>query len=179
MNFSISWRKKISNTFRIVYPVSNSVIFKIHSFFFLYEFCWKDNNFLYILLICFYLMLLIKNKWKTLKCLHEIHVSCSYFQEKTKKLWFGRDFFGRRSLCWHLPQSSTDPFLLTSVRQNTEVCLYKVLHIYTITMYFPPINKMMNLPTISFNFVGVGWGTFYWDLFCDFDTNWLFTHYSV
>lgn len=125
MNFSISWRKK---------SVSNSVIFKIHSFFFfLYEFCWKDNNFLYILLICFYLMLLIKNKWKTLKCLYEIHVSCPYFQEKMKKLWFGRDFFGRRSLCWHLPQSSTDPFLLTSVRQNTEVCLYKVLHIFTIT----------------------------------------------
>lgn len=57
--------------------------------------------------------------------------SISYFQEKTKKLWFGRDFFGRRSLCWHLPHSSTDPFLLTSVRQNTEVCLYKVLHVFT------------------------------------------------
>lgn len=130
MNFSISGRKKISNTFRIVWVILSYL--KFIYFFFLYEFCWKDNNFLYILLICFYLMLLIKNKWKTLKCLHEIHVSCSYSQEKTKKLWFGRDFFGRRSLCWHLPQSSTDPFLLTSVRQNTEVCLYKVLHIFTI-----------------------------------------------
>ncbi|XP_022318246.2 asparagine synthetase domain-containing protein 1-like isoform X2 [Crassostrea virginica] len=43
-----------------------------------------------------------------------------YWQEETKTLWFGRDFFGRRSLCWYLPKTSTDPFILTSVRQNME-----------------------------------------------------------
>ncbi|XP_062578607.1 asparagine synthetase domain-containing protein 1-like [Saccostrea cucullata] len=43
-----------------------------------------------------------------------------YWQEEKKRLWFGRDFFGRRSLCWHLPEKKNDPFILTSVRQNTE-----------------------------------------------------------
>lgn len=121
----------------------------------------------------------MKNKWKTFFVVinwNSYHVYT--FQEKTKKLWFGRDFFGRRSLCWHLPRSSTDPFLLTSVRQNTEVCLYKVLYVFTI-ITLNMIWKMMKLPTISCIFVGAGWGTFYWDLFCDLDTNWLFTHYSV
>lgn len=58
-----------------------------------------------------------------------------YWQEKTKKLWFGRDFFGRRSLCWHLPRSSTDPFLLTSVRQNTEELVeVPSIGIYSVTL---------------------------------------------
>lgn len=58
-----------------------------------------------------------------------------YWQEKMKKLWFGRDFFGRRSLCWHLPQSSTDPFLLTSVRQNTEELVeVPSIGIYSVTL---------------------------------------------
>lgn len=47
-----------------------------------------------------------------------------YSKEEKKTLWFGRDFFGRRSMCWHLPRTSEDSFILTSVRQNTEVFLY-------------------------------------------------------
>ncbi|XP_061192721.1 asparagine synthetase domain-containing protein 1-like [Saccostrea echinata] len=43
-----------------------------------------------------------------------------YWQEEKKRLWFGRDFFGRRSLCWHLPRRKNDAFILSSVRQNTE-----------------------------------------------------------
>ncbi|XP_048763515.1 asparagine synthetase domain-containing protein 1-like isoform X2 [Ostrea edulis] len=46
--------------------------------------------------------------------------ACIYWQEEKKTLWFGRDFFGRRSMCWHLPRTSEDSFILTSVRQNTE-----------------------------------------------------------
>ncbi|XP_050402264.1 asparagine synthetase domain-containing protein 1 [Patella vulgata] len=38
-----------------------------------------------------------------------------YWQSKKKKLWFGRDRFGRRSLLWHLPATTTDAFMLTSV----------------------------------------------------------------
>ncbi|XP_028401199.1 asparagine synthetase domain-containing protein 1-like [Dendronephthya gigantea] len=38
-----------------------------------------------------------------------------YYQASKHTLWFGRDFFGRRSLLWHLPSSSTDLFTLSSV----------------------------------------------------------------
>lgn len=61
-----------------------------------------------------------------------------YWQEKTKKLLFGRDFFGRRSLCWHLPRSPVDPFLLTSVRQNTEELVeIPSIGIYSVTLTQP------------------------------------------
>ncbi|CAL1529841.1 unnamed protein product [Lymnaea stagnalis] len=38
-----------------------------------------------------------------------------YWQAKAKKLWFGRDIFGRRSLLWHLPSFTNDQFILASV----------------------------------------------------------------
>lgn len=37
-----------------------------------------------------------------------------YVDVQQKKLWFGRDFFGRRSLIWHLPATEKDSFILSS-----------------------------------------------------------------
>ncbi|XP_071118217.1 asparagine synthetase domain-containing protein 1-like [Haliotis cracherodii] len=39
-----------------------------------------------------------------------------FWQASESKLWFGRDVFGRRSLLWHLPDSDTDVFVLSSVQ---------------------------------------------------------------
>ncbi|XP_059143078.1 asparagine synthetase domain-containing protein 1-like [Physella acuta] len=38
-----------------------------------------------------------------------------YWQANAKKLWFGRDKYGRRSLLWHHPSSLSDQFILSSV----------------------------------------------------------------
>ncbi|RUS18397.1 hypothetical protein BC938DRAFT_475991 [Jimgerdemannia flammicorona] len=38
-----------------------------------------------------------------------------FWQASAKKLWFGRDCLGRRSLLWHRPRSGDDSFMLTSV----------------------------------------------------------------
>ncbi|CAB4013167.1 Hypothetical predicted protein, partial [Paramuricea clavata] len=38
-----------------------------------------------------------------------------YYQANRHTLWFGRDYFGRRSLLWHLPSSPSDLFALSSV----------------------------------------------------------------
>ncbi|CAG8454408.1 1846_t:CDS:10 [Ambispora gerdemannii] len=38
-----------------------------------------------------------------------------YWESSRRKLWFGRDCLGRRSLLWHLPTSKSDRFILTSV----------------------------------------------------------------
>ncbi|CAH1243582.1 ASNSD1 [Branchiostoma lanceolatum] len=38
-----------------------------------------------------------------------------YWQTCSKQLWFGRDYFGRRSLLWRLPDGETDVFALSSV----------------------------------------------------------------
>lgn len=38
-----------------------------------------------------------------------------YYQARQHTLWFGRDYFGRRSLLWHLPSSSADPFTISSI----------------------------------------------------------------
>ncbi|CAG8578991.1 2066_t:CDS:10 [Funneliformis mosseae] len=38
-----------------------------------------------------------------------------YWQNSKRKLWFGRDCLGRRSLLWHLPSEGDDNFILTSV----------------------------------------------------------------
>ncbi|XP_006823674.1 asparagine synthetase domain-containing protein 1-like, partial [Saccoglossus kowalevskii] len=38
-----------------------------------------------------------------------------YWQENKKYLWFGRDFFGRRSLLLHLPTCRNDSFVITSI----------------------------------------------------------------
>jgi hypothetical protein len=42
-----------------------------------------------------------------------------YYQVKNQLLWFGRDFFGRRSLLWHLPHHALDSFSLSSVATKT------------------------------------------------------------
>ncbi|ESP05301.1 hypothetical protein LOTGIDRAFT_181114 [Lottia gigantea] len=39
-----------------------------------------------------------------------------YWQECYKKLWFGRDKLGRRSLLWHIPQNDSDCFSISSVQ---------------------------------------------------------------
>ncbi|CAG8556054.1 16502_t:CDS:10 [Dentiscutata erythropus] len=41
--------------------------------------------------------------------------SIIYWQGSKRKLWFGRDCLGRRSLLWHIPSDERDSFLLTSV----------------------------------------------------------------
>ncbi|CAG8581674.1 17198_t:CDS:10 [Cetraspora pellucida] len=41
--------------------------------------------------------------------------SIIYWQSSKRKLWFGRDCLGRRSLLWHIPSGEEDSFLLTSV----------------------------------------------------------------
>ncbi|RIA96028.1 asparagine synthase-domain-containing protein [Glomus cerebriforme] len=38
-----------------------------------------------------------------------------YWQSSKRRLWFGRDCLGRRSLLWHLPSEEEDDFILTSV----------------------------------------------------------------
>ncbi|KAJ3145396.1 Asparagine synthetase domain-containing protein 1 [Geranomyces michiganensis] len=38
-----------------------------------------------------------------------------YWQPTERKLWFGRDFLGRRSLLWRKPRTAEEPFLLASV----------------------------------------------------------------
>ncbi|XP_042210769.1 asparagine synthetase domain-containing protein 1-like [Homarus americanus] len=45
--------------------------------------------------------------------------SLIYFQKKTKRLYFGRDIFGRHSLLWQLPSEAFLMFMISSVcRQN-------------------------------------------------------------
>ncbi|GAB1608848.1 asparagine synthetase domain-containing protein 1-like [Argonauta hians] len=55
-----------------------------------------------------------------------------YWQESTRNLWFGRDVLGRRSLLWHLPQSSEDCFILSSIKVDsykyTEVPAVGIFH---------------------------------------------------
>ncbi|XP_029188913.2 asparagine synthetase domain-containing protein 1-like isoform X3 [Acropora millepora] len=41
-----------------------------------------------------------------------------YWQATEKSLWFGRDYFGRRSLLWHLPSNPTDVLVVTSVAER-------------------------------------------------------------
>ncbi|CAG8466385.1 6458_t:CDS:10 [Ambispora leptoticha] len=43
-----------------------------------------------------------------------------YWEGSRRKLWFGRDCLGRRSLLWHLPTSESDRFILTSVGVNNK-----------------------------------------------------------
>ncbi|KAJ3165084.1 Asparagine synthetase domain-containing protein 1 [Geranomyces variabilis] len=47
-----------------------------------------------------------------------------YWQATERKLYFGRDYLGRRSLLWRKPKTTADPFLLASVSpvdaNNTE-----------------------------------------------------------
>ena len=41
-----------------------------------------------------------------------------FVQANEQKLWFGRDYFGRRSLLWHLPTDSNDVLAVTSVTER-------------------------------------------------------------
>ncbi|XP_078573773.1 asparagine synthetase domain-containing protein 1-like isoform X2 [Branchiostoma floridae x Branchiostoma japonicum] len=43
-----------------------------------------------------------------------------YWQACSKQLWFGRDYFGRRSLLWRLSDGETDAFALSSVTARPE-----------------------------------------------------------
>lgn len=45
-----------------------------------------------------------------------------YYQASGHSLWFGRDYFGRRSLLWQLSNVSDGAFCLTSVSVNSESC---------------------------------------------------------
>ncbi|KAH9509730.1 Asparagine synthetase domain-containing protein 1 [Bulinus truncatus] len=57
-----------------------------------------------------------------LKVLESIHGPWAfiYWQADAKKLWFGRDMLGRRSLLWHLPSHSDDQFILSSVSNEKQ-----------------------------------------------------------
>lgn len=46
--------------------------------------------------------------------------SIIYYQQQTKKLYFGRDVFGRHSLLWKLPSSTSPMFMLSSVCKQRE-----------------------------------------------------------
>ncbi|BFZ16704.1 hypothetical protein BsWGS_19743 [Bradybaena similaris] len=52
-----------------------------------------------------------------LKTMQKVHGPWAFifWQANTRKLWFGRDMFGRRSLLWHLPLTTSDQIVLTSV----------------------------------------------------------------
>ena len=60
-----------------------------------------------------------------LKTMSRIHGPWAfvYYQANQHTLWFGRDYFGRRSLLWHFPSSNSDLFALSSVgtrfKENT------------------------------------------------------------
>lgn len=41
-----------------------------------------------------------------------------YWQATERKLWFGRDYFGRRSMLWHLPSNPDDVLAVTSVAER-------------------------------------------------------------
>ncbi|XP_065070032.1 asparagine synthetase domain-containing protein 1-like isoform X2 [Rhopilema esculentum] len=43
-----------------------------------------------------------------------------YWQKNQGLLWFGRDYFGRRSLLWHFPKSASDQFILSSVAHDSD-----------------------------------------------------------
>lgn len=43
-----------------------------------------------------------------------------YYQPIEGKLWFGRDYFGRRSLVWHLPRDDNDVMAVSSVAQRSD-----------------------------------------------------------
>ncbi|XP_021255221.1 asparagine synthetase domain-containing protein 1 [Numida meleagris] len=45
-----------------------------------------------------------------------------YYQASQHSLWFGRDYFGRRSLLWQFSNVSDSAFCLTSVSVNVESC---------------------------------------------------------
>ncbi|KAI8786989.1 asparagine synthetase domain-containing protein 1-like isoform X1 [Biomphalaria glabrata] len=57
-----------------------------------------------------------------LKLLESIHGPWAfiYWQADVKKLWFGRDMFGRRSLLWHLPSLKDNQFILSSVATENQ-----------------------------------------------------------
>ncbi|XP_074641083.1 asparagine synthetase domain-containing protein 1-like [Tubulanus polymorphus] len=39
-----------------------------------------------------------------------------YYQAELKRIWFGRDYFGRRCLLWHRPVDNHDCFILSSIK---------------------------------------------------------------
>ncbi|KAK0062923.1 asparagine synthetase domain-containing protein 1 [Biomphalaria pfeifferi] len=57
-----------------------------------------------------------------LKLLESVHGPWAfiYWQADAKKLWFGRDMFGRRSLLWHLPSLEDNQFILSSVATENQ-----------------------------------------------------------
>jgi len=61
-----------------------------------------------------------ENVQDILSTLSNIHGPWSfiYYQTLKQRLWFGRDFFGRRSLLWHCPTDSNDVFAVSSVVQR-------------------------------------------------------------
>ena len=44
-----------------------------------------------------------------------------FVQVSEQKLWFGRDYFGRRSLLWHLPSNPHDVLAIASVNERNSV----------------------------------------------------------
>lgn len=51
-----------------------------------------------------------------------------YWQVSEQKLWFGRDYFGRRSLLWHLPSNPDDVLAIASVTERNSVAAGTDLH---------------------------------------------------
>ena len=68
-----------------------------------------------------------------------------FVQANEQKLWFGRDYFGRRSLLWHLPTDSNDVLAVTSVTERNSSATDKLVFVsfsflsfFSLTFHFDP-----------------------------------------
>ena len=59
-----------------------------------------------------------------------------FVQANEQKLWFGRDYFGRRSLLWHLPTDSNDVLAVTSVTERNSSATDKLVFISFSFLFF-------------------------------------------
>ncbi|KAK3745283.1 hypothetical protein QZH41_013945 [Actinostola sp. cb2023] len=71
-----------------------------------------------------------------------------YYQAREGKLWFGRDYFGRRSLVWHLPTDEADVFAVSSVATRT--CQENGNNWIAIFPRFVPENEAIDLINVAF-----------------------------
>ncbi|XP_032218763.1 asparagine synthetase domain-containing protein 1 isoform X1 [Nematostella vectensis] len=84
-----------------------------------------------------------------------------YWQASQERLWFGRDFFGRRSLLWHLPSSPGDPLVICSVaqrsHQNDQLAMVELPADGIYCLEISPENEVENGP---FKVTRFPWGSY-------------------
>ncbi|XP_063615038.1 asparagine synthetase domain-containing protein 1-like [Penaeus indicus] len=80
--------------------------------------------------------------------------SLIYYQKSTKRLYFGRDVFGRHSLVWRLPSEQRWMFLVSSVTQrNAEVTEVPALGLYYIDFLHSKLDVDFHVNLIPWNHV--------------------------